>query len=217
MSSKQEGETAAYESQSGAQARSQIGIPASENAADASDEPTTQSRRVPPSPRVSQSPHLPHRTRSPRSRSLPAAIRRRYALPRLTCLPPAQSLSILIRVPVDAPFTPLALMKSISLAARSSRTLLQALSPLSRPSPLISRAMSDDQKMLQASLADSDPELLNLIKREQHRQINSLEMIASENFTSVSVLEALSTCLHNKYSEGYPGQRYVTGRRMTND
>lgn len=67
--------------------------------------------------------------------------------------------------------------------------------------------MADDQKMLHATLAESDPQLLDLIKREQHRQLTSLEMIASENFTSVSVLEALSTCFHNKYSEGYPGQR----------
>lgn len=68
--------------------------------------------------------------------------------------------------------------------------------------------MSDDQRMLKATLAESDPELAALIRREQSRQLNSLEMIASENFTSVAVLEALSTCLHNKYSEGYPGQRY---------
>lgn len=71
-------------------------------------------------------------------------------------------------------------------------------------------ALSADQAMMQATLAQSDPELMALVKREQDRQLNSLEMIASENFTSVSVLEALSSCLHNKYSEGYPGQRYVS-------
>ena len=67
--------------------------------------------------------------------------------------------------------------------------------------------MSADQSMLHATLAQADPELLQLIHKEQRRQLTSLEMIASENFTSVAVLEALSTCLHNKYSEGYPGQR----------
>lgn len=96
---------------------------------------------------------------------------------------------------------------SLAIATRSSRLLLQAFH---RPSHLITRTMSEDQKQLHATLAQSDPEILNLIKREQHRQVTSLEMIASENFTSVSVLEALSSCLHNKYSEGYPGARYVT-------
>lgn len=106
-------------------------------------------------------------------------------------------------------------MSIASLAAASARRsvhLFKAIPALSRPSPSLIpiRGMSDDQKMLHATLAESDPELLNLIKKEQHRQVTSLEMIASENFTSVSVLEALSTCLHNKYSEGYPGQRYVS-------
>lgn len=66
-----------------------------------------------------------------------------------------------------------------------------------------------DQKMLQATLEESDPELANLIKKEKERQREGLEMIASENFTSVAVLESLSSCLTNKYSEGYPGKRWV--------
>ena len=99
-------------------------------------------------------------------------------------------------------------MSVVRLARSSSRLLL----PLVLRSPV--RTMSaekveKDQRMLQESLADGDPELLALVRKEQKRQLPSLEMIASENFTSVSVLEALSTCLHNKYSEGYPGQRYV--------
>lgn len=62
---------------------------------------------------------------------------------------------------------------------------------------------------LNQTLDVSDPELLSIIKKEKSRQTRGLEMIASENFTSRSVLQALSSCLHNKYSEGYPGQRYV--------
>lgn len=48
-----------------------------------------------------------------------------------------------------------------------------------------------------------------MIKKEKDRQTRGLELIASENITSLSVLQALSTCLHNKYAEGYPGQRFV--------
>ncbi|EEB09992.1 serine hydroxymethyltransferase, cytosolic, putative [Pediculus humanus corporis] len=65
--------------------------------------------------------------------------------------------------------------------------------------------------ILNEHLWDQDPELYDLIKKEKKRQISGLEMIASENFTSVAVLECLSSCLHNKYSEGLPGQRYYGG------
>lgn len=47
----------------------------------------------------------------------------------------------------------------------------------------------------------------NIIKKEKQRQRLGLELIASENFASRAVLEALGSCLNNKYSEGYPGQR----------
>lgn len=51
------------------------------------------------------------------------------------------------------------------------------------------------------SLRDIDPEMYGLIQKEKKRQIQGLEMIASENFTSRGVLEALGSCLTNKYSE----------------
>lgn len=74
---------------------------------------------------------------------------------------------------------------------------------------LRSRKMSNHYKILNANLWDSDPELYDLIKKEKNRQQVGLEMIASENFTTLPVLQCLSSCLHNKYSEGLPGQRYV--------
>lgn len=75
---------------------------------------------------------------------------------------------------------------------------------------LRSRRMSNNiTKTLNANLWDSDPELWELIKKEKHRQQVGLELIASENFTTLPVLQCLSSCLHNKYSEGVPGQRYV--------
>ena len=59
-------------------------------------------------------------------------------------------------------------------------------------------------------LEDLDPEVYEIIKKEKRRQTASLEMIASENFTSTAVLDCLSSCLHNKYSEGQPGARYTS-------
>ena len=59
-----------------------------------------------------------------------------------------------------------------------------------------------------------DPILYNLIKSEYSRQKRSLELIASENFTSKSVLECLGSILTNKYSEGLPGKRYYGGNEI---
>ena len=56
-----------------------------------------------------------------------------------------------------------------------------------------------------------DERLLNSITREQQRQDNHIELIASENFVSKAVMEAVGSCLTNKYAEGYPGKRYYGG------
>lgn len=64
---------------------------------------------------------------------------------------------------------------------------------------------------LNKSLEEVDPELCSLIEQEKARQRNSLVLIASENFTSKAVLQALGSVLSNKYSEGYPGARYYGG------
>ncbi len=60
-------------------------------------------------------------------------------------------------------------------------------------------------------LSDQDPEIAAWIDREKQRQCGSLEMIASENYTSRAVLEAMGSILTNKYAEGYPGKRYYGG------
>lgn len=64
---------------------------------------------------------------------------------------------------------------------------------------------------MSTTLEKVDPLLYSFIKEEQQRQRSSLELIASENFTSPQVMEALGTCLTNKYSEGLPGKRYYGG------
>lgn len=60
-------------------------------------------------------------------------------------------------------------------------------------------------------LKRQDFEIYNAIKNEDHRQKNGLEMIASENYVSRAVLEAMGSILTNKYAEGYPGKRYYGG------
>lgn len=66
----------------------------------------------------------------------------------------------------------------------------------------------------QEVLEKEDPEIWELVQEEKRRQVTGLELIASENFASRSVLEALGSCLNNKYSEGYPGQRYYGGTEV---
>jgi glycine hydroxymethyltransferase len=60
-------------------------------------------------------------------------------------------------------------------------------------------------------LIDVDPEIANAIRLETERQAAKLELIASENFVSEAVLEAMGSPLTNKYAEGYPGKRYYGG------
>jgi glycine hydroxymethyltransferase len=63
-------------------------------------------------------------------------------------------------------------------------------------------------------LAAADPEIAGLVESEAKRQHDKLRMIASENYVSAAVLEASSTVLTNKYSEGYPGKRYYEGQQF---
>ena len=56
-----------------------------------------------------------------------------------------------------------------------------------------------------------DTQIFDLIQKEKERQINGIELIASENFVSEQVLEAMGSVMTNKYAEGYPGKRYYGG------
>ena len=66
----------------------------------------------------------------------------------------------------------------------------------------------------QESLEQDDPQMFQLVQAEKTRQVSGLELIASENFCSRAALTVLGSCLNNKYSEGYPGQRYYGGTEL---
>src|SRR4030095_3388504 len=63
-------------------------------------------------------------------------------------------------------------------------------------------------------LAHVDPEIAAAIGHEVRRQEEGLELIASENFVSLAVMEAAGSVMTNKYAEGYPGKRYYRGFRV---
>ena len=62
-----------------------------------------------------------------------------------------------------------------------------------------------------SALQSSDSAIWDAIVHERRRQVDGLELIASENYTSTAVMEAAGTVLTNKYAEGYPGKRYYGG------
>ncbi len=73
------------------------------------------------------------------------------------------------------------------------------------------------QQLVTAGLADVDPEIAELLAREVERQRSQIELIASENFTWPSILEAIGSTPTNKYAEGYPGRRYYGGCEVVDE
>ncbi len=73
------------------------------------------------------------------------------------------------------------------------------------------------EQLRTAGLAEVDPEIADLLTRELERQRGQIELIASENFTWPSVLEAVGSVPTNKYAEGYPGKRYYGGCEVVDE
>lgn len=73
------------------------------------------------------------------------------------------------------------------------------------------------QKMLSSHLKQADPTVFDIIRKETRRQKHFINLIPSENFTSQAVLDALGSVMQNKYSEGYPGQRYYGGNEFIDE
>lgn len=79
---------------------------------------------------------------------------------------------------------------------------------------LISTNHTPNQVLLSKHVEDVDPEMFDILTRERHRQKHSITLIPSENFTSRSVMDLLGSEMQNKYSEGYPGERYYGGNQF---
>ncbi|EME30478.1 glycine/serine hydroxymethyltransferase [Galdieria sulphuraria] len=75
----------------------------------------------------------------------------------------------------------------------------------------------DQRVLLDPGLQQADPLVYELLEKEKRRQWKGLELIASENFTSKAVLEALGSAFTNKYSEGQPGARYYGGNQYIDE
>ena len=98
--------------------------------------------------------------------------------------------------------------KSAKRAVRCSAANARAFGTVPPPA---SPDMLHEVSRLNRSLQESDPELYGIMEDEKVRQVQSLVLIASENFTSKAVLDALGSVMSNKYSEGYPNARYYGG------
>lgn len=101
---------------------------------------------------------------------------------------------------------------------RAGRTIASLGPPPMRTPPPPSATISSARRRSiwtgREALVDDDPEMWALLQEEKNRQRTGLELIASENFCSRAALQVLGSCLNNKYSEGYPGQRYYGGTHV---
>ena len=82
---------------------------------------------------------------------------------------------------------------------------------------MASRSETFERAARRAGLAEIDPEIAELLGHELERQRGQIELIASENFTWPSVLEAVGSVPTNKYAEGYPGKRYYGGCEVVDE
>lgn len=93
-----------------------------------------------------------------------------------------------------------------------SSTLRRSVRAQSKNLPAFARrayAVSPSaQALISKSVQDVDPEMADILNQERTRQKNSITLIPSENFTSKAVMDLLGSEMQNKYSEGYPGERY---------
>jgi glycine hydroxymethyltransferase len=108
-------------------------------------------------------------------------------------------------------FTLHAAFTHIKKTSNMLTSLRSVVNPVVRRAIVVRGAASSAGSNLNKHLVETDPELYKLIEQEKKRQQCSLVLIASENFTSKPVLDALGSVLSNKYSEGYPGARYYGG------
>ncbi|ODV73976.1 glycine hydroxymethyltransferase SHM1 [Cyberlindnera jadinii NRRL Y-1542] len=94
-------------------------------------------------------------------------------------------------------------LRSVALAQRASSTLIRSYA-----------ISAKSQELLSKSVKEIDPEMSQILAEERNRQKSSITLIPSENFTSKAVMDLLGSEMQNKYSEGYPGERYYGGNEF---
>src|SRR5436309_6936018 len=94
---------------------------------------------------------------------------------------------------------------------------LSALAAAASTIPGVAVVQQSLSELRAAGLAEVDPEIADLLGRELERQRGQVELIASENFTWPSILEAVGSVPTNKYAEGYPGKRYYGGCEVVDE
>ncbi|PIA41414.1 hypothetical protein AQUCO_02200078v1 [Aquilegia coerulea] len=102
-------------------------------------------------------------------------------------------------------------------ASQIEGSLVTGRPPSSVSVPIPEESQGNKKGFVDPSLKESDPDVSAIINKEKQRQFKSLELIASENYTSRDVMEAVGSCLTNKYSEGLPGKRYYGGNEYIDE
>ncbi|XP_026407379.1 serine hydroxymethyltransferase 3, chloroplastic-like, partial [Papaver somniferum] len=118
------------------------------------------------------------------------------------------------RLPSQVRFSSVKTCKAASSSIEGSLVTGRPPSSVSVPIPEMG---GNERGFIDRNLSEEDPEVRSIIDSEKNRQFNSLELIASENFTSRAVMEAVGSCLTNKYSEGLPGKRYYGGNEYIDE
>src|SRR6202008_417211 len=102
----------------------------------------------------------------------------------------------------------------VAAVSTAPRSLLPRLLPSRRPRH---RRIAIPRGRAMQALKSADPDVFRLLVEEAERQEHQLEMIASENFASRAVIEAMGSVLTNKYAEGLPGKRYYGGCEVVDE
>ncbi len=101
----------------------------------------------------------------------------------------------------------------LSRSVRCSRNVLIGVRRYAS-SKAAAAGVSGNQLLVSKHVQDIDPEMFDILTKERQRQKHSVTLIPSENFTSKSVMDLLGSEMQNKYSEGYPGERYYGGNQF---
>jgi len=114
--------------------------------------------------------------------------------------------------------SPIVSRRGLRATSSSGGVRVRAVIPSDGRQQIESDVVVDRSLMVDnTSVVSADPELAGLIQKEKLRQRSGLELIASENFTSLGVQEVNGSCLTNKYSEGLPGKRYYGGNEFIDE